>query len=733
MWREKLLSQSWLSTSMERLKKIIADTVFVVQILIAFILVFENSIVVPPLLQAFGRLHPVLLHLPIGLLLVTVIFIFARRYFQGNSLDELVSFLLHFTALTASFTTIMGLLLSLEGTFAADQVWLHKWLGVVLSFLTWSLLMVKNNAKVLKPLGLAGAVLLIFTGHFGASLTHGEDFVLAPLQTVERGITRVITDSSGLYFATIEPMLETKCYGCHNDKKAKGNLILTSLEDIAKGGKNGDLWKPHDAANSLIVERLSLPLESKEHMPPKDRAQLTEDEIHFISLWIDAGADITKKLNELPEDDTLKQLAALIIPRYQRLAESKALYEFQFASQQKIQKLNTPNRTVFQIARNEPAVQADFYLRQTYQRKYLEDLLDVKKQLITLNLTNMPVEDEDLKTIAKFDNLEVLNLNNTQIKGNGLRELASLSKLRSVSLSGTNISADVLQYLGSSKTLREVFLWNTAVTGKDLEGLTKTFPLIQWDIGYIPDEKEILKLNVPMLRNKSHVLNQDEDVVFRHSLPGTVIRYAVDGTEPDSIKSPAYKDPLPVKSYAIIKTKAFKDGWLSSDIAEFVLFKKGYRPDTVVLLTQPDEKYKGEGAITLIDENKGLPDFYRHPAWIGFRENDLVANFIFENSVPSIRSITLSYAKNIPDMYMPPQEMQVWGGNDPKQLKFIKKVNPPQPKGYEGTRIEGVKINMPSTSFKYYKLIARPLAMLPEFRRAKKDKGWLMVDEIFFN
>lgn len=200
---------------MKRLKRIIAETVFVVQILIAFILVFENRIIVPPLLQAFGRIHPVLLHLPIGLLLVAVILIFARRYFEGNALDDLVSFLLYFTALT----TIMGLLLFLEGTFADDQIWLHKWLGVGLSFLCWFLLLVKNNSKVLKALGSAGAVLLVFTGHFGASLTHGEDFVLAPLQTEEQGVTRVITDSSTLFFATIDPILESKCYSCHNNHK----------------------------------------------------------------------------------------------------------------------------------------------------------------------------------------------------------------------------------------------------------------------------------------------------------------------------------------------------------------------------------------------------------------------------------------------------------------------------------------------------------------------------------
>src|SRR5688572_967066 len=116
MWAGELYVKFW-HRYMERLKKIFADTVFVVQILIIFILLFESRIEVPVILQAFGRLHPLLLHLPIGLLLVTVTLLFTRRLFEGKSIDELIEFLLHFTALTASFTTLMGLLLSLEGTF----------------------------------------------------------------------------------------------------------------------------------------------------------------------------------------------------------------------------------------------------------------------------------------------------------------------------------------------------------------------------------------------------------------------------------------------------------------------------------------------------------------------------------------------------------------------------------------------------------------------------------------
>ena len=717
---------------MERLKKISADTVFVIQVLLLFILLFESRIEVPAILQAFGRLHPLLLHLPIGLLLVTVVLLFTRRYFEGRAMDELVQLMLHFTALTASFTSLMGLLLSLEGTFGADQLWLHKWLGIALSFLCWGLVMVKGNARVLKPLGVSGVVLLILTGHYGANLTHGENFVLAPLEEDEVRVTRVITDSTALFTATVEPILESKCFGCHNRKKAKGDLILTSLKTMQEGGKSGALWEPSDAANSLIVERLLLPPDHDDHMPPKDKAQLTEDEIRFISLWIDAGADTQKKIIEYDPADTLMRVASAIIPRYEQRDEDQQQYTFRFATPDKIASLSRPNRTVFQIASNEPAVQADFFLRESFDPKHVQELVEVREQLISLNLSKMPVTDEDLGTLTRFANLEVLNLNNTEIVGTSFAGLATLPRLRSLSVSGTRVTPQALRDIASCPSLEEVFVWNTAVSAEDLEALQGEFPGIRWDSGYEPDEKEILKLNAPLLKNKGHVLNRGDKVILKHNLPGTVVRYSLDGTDPDSIISPVYTDPFSVGDFSVVKTRAYKDGWLTSDVTAFILFRKGFRPDGAQLVSAPDERYPGEGVETLIDGNKGLPDYYRHPAWMGFLKTDLVADFIFEKEVPTIKNVTLSYAMNNYAICMTPAEMQLWGGDNPDDLRLIAKMNPPQSE-YEGRpRIEGVSMEVPSSSFRYYRFVARPVKKLKQGNKSKRDV-WLMVDEVFFN
>jgi uncharacterized membrane protein len=718
---------------MEVLKKLIVNVVFTVQVLLVFLLVFEQQLELPSWLQSFGRLHPLLLHLPIGLLILTGILLATRKYFENESFDSLISFLLHLTALTTSLTALMGLFLSHEGGYAAAELFWHKWLGVLLSFLCSSLLIIQSRKKFFQPTIAVSLMVLIVTGHLGANLTHGENFVLGPLETIEPKV-RTITDSSSLFDAAIDPVLESKCYSCHNERKAKGGLVLTSLDGIMKGGKDGSLWDAGHAENSLLIKRLLLPLDHKEHMPPQDKQQLSKDETDLLTIWINSGADVKKKLSEISEHDSLKELSSDIIARYVQQHEPSPLYHFAFASPEKMEKLNNPYRSVFQLARHEPALHADYFVRQAFQKTSLEELAEVKEQLVSINLSNMPLEDDDLKLLGPFKNLEVLNLNNTNITARGIVTLKNLSGLKSISLSGTKATVESLQTLATLPNLSRVFIWNTGITRDDVKELQHKFTSITWEVGYVPDSKEILQLSPPLLENENSVLNPGETIKLKASLPGSVIRYSLDGTIPDTLSGTVYEKPLMINGYTVVTAKACRDGWISSTPAEFTFFLKGHQPNKAELIQPPDEKYPGEGAVTLIDYKKGIPDFFKDPTWIAFRNNPMEAVFYFTEPPPTVQSLTISYSKNVGAMTMPPEFIEVWGGRDPQHLVLLKKIKPNQPTDYGVSRTEGIVISIPPSRFPCYKFLAKPLGKLPAFRQAEaKDKGWLMVDEIFFN
>ena len=184
----------------------------------------------------------------------------------------------------------------------------------------------------------------------------------------------------------------------------------------------------------------------------------------------------------------------------------------------------------------------------------------------------------------------------------------------------------------------------------------------------------------------------------------------------------------------MIKAKSIKTGWYSSPISSFSFFKKGIKPSSAELINQPNEKYKGNGAATLTDLKKGLAENFNDAAWLGFREQPFAAFFYFDTA-QTINSISISYNENVPSYLMPPAEVEIWAGENKDKLKLLKKAAAKQPTKEEKNivRVEGLKIDIPRSKYKWYKIIGKNVSKLPAWHPGKKEKGWIFVDEIFFN
>ena len=721
---------------MKLFQRILSNLSFFIIVMLLFLLFFQNKVSLPPALQAVGRMHPLLLHLPIGLLVISFILWLGKRNIEATSFQNIFILVLQVTAFTASLTALMGFFLSREGGYDSDILLKHKTLGIITATLSYLLLLIYQSnpqKRLLFGATLTTAIITMILGsHFGSNLTHGEGFVFQPLQKEDMDKAELITDSSTLYAAAIKPILRSKCFSCHNEKKAKGELVMTKEEKILAGGKNGPIWKTGDALNSHIIQKINLPEDDKKHMPPKGKPQLNQQEMDLLFTWIQLGADMKKTLREYPENDTLKILASKFI--HLPKEETEKIYPFAAAPPATIQKLNGPFCAVFPLSQNSAALQADFFVREKFDRKKLEELSKVKEQLVILNLDNMPVEDVDMKTINQFTNLEKLVLNNSLITNNGFNEIKKLKRLRSLSVSGTKVDKNIVQALSSLDSLKEVFIWNTNISSQEAHELQKQNNKIAYNTGYIPDEKEILTLTPPIVRNEEFVLNENEKVELKNQIPGVIIRYTTDGTDPDSTTSPTYSGPVSVNGFTMIKARSVKTGWYSSQVTAFAFFKKGIRPTRAELINEPNPKYKGEGAITLFDTKKGLAESYGDPAWLGFREKPFAAYFYFD-TVKTISSISISYNKSVQSYLMPPQEIEIWACDDKSKLKLIKKIFPLQVTEAEKNvvRNEGIKIDIGPSTYKCYKIVANNLSKLPPWHPGKGDKAWIFIDEIFFN
>jgi|TARA_B000000475_G_C15941779_1_gene425076 hypothetical protein len=108
------------------------------------------------------------------------------------------------------------------------------------------------------------------------------------------------------YNSQIQPIFDTNCTTCHN-YAGSATLNLTSFSGLINGGVSGPSIIAGDHENSLLYQRLILPVGSAGSMPPN--VPLSQSEIDLIAQWIDQGA--TLQLDEVnnihPRDLNLQQ------------------------------------------------------------------------------------------------------------------------------------------------------------------------------------------------------------------------------------------------------------------------------------------------------------------------------------------------------------------------------------------------------------------------------------------
>ena len=109
--------------------------------------------------------------------------------------------------------------------------------------------------------------------------------VSLPLGQVEP--TTFNPESIQFFENKIRPLFSNNCLECHNEKKQKGNLLLSSRETILKGGDSGASIKLGNPNESLLIEAIKY-TNADLQMPPKKK--LGKKEIADLEQWIQLGA-----------------------------------------------------------------------------------------------------------------------------------------------------------------------------------------------------------------------------------------------------------------------------------------------------------------------------------------------------------------------------------------------------------------------------------------------------------
>ncbi|WP_339715278.1 DUF1549 domain-containing protein [uncultured Kriegella sp.] len=274
--------------------------------------------------QLLGRFHPLVVHFPIGLLVVALFFELLTIGGKRPALREGIHWMVYVGAASGVLAALLGWLLRTHDDYSGDLVANHQNVGIATAvFSVVTALLLRNTIngrlsdyRIYRSGLIVTVVLLAIAGHLGANLTHGEDY----LTSVLPGNTDAYDNSKSVALLAelkqsdslseiqqdklnleVRAIFAHNCYQCHGENKQKGELVLEHKEGVFKGGESGLAIVPGKPSESELYRRVTLSPNDDEVMPKKGKV-LKDNEIALIKLWIQNGAHWSDKaLKVFPE------------------------------------------------------------------------------------------------------------------------------------------------------------------------------------------------------------------------------------------------------------------------------------------------------------------------------------------------------------------------------------------------------------------------------------------------
>jgi uncharacterized membrane protein len=446
--------------------------------------------------EFIGHFHPVLVHLPIGILLTGLFLQWLSHKEKYKNLQQAIPVVLLCGAIAALLSCVTGYILSTTDDYDKTIVGWHQWMGIGVAALSSLLYLKVRDPRLAVNKNMLAVILLLLifiTGHLGGSLTHGSDYLTKPLadifgkDSIAGTIIKPVPNiqEAYVYNDVVRPILQTKCYSCHGVNKQKGKLRMDDPVMLMKGGKDGKVIEPGNTDSSKLIKRLLLPVDNEDHMPPKEKSQPSESQIVLLQWWISQGASFVKKVKEV--DQPGKVIHLLLALQKVEVTEKEAMdipvAKVEKADGRAIEKLNYRGVVVLPVAQNSNYLNANFVTDTLINNEDLQLLLALKKQLIWLKLGFTNINDTRMTGIAQLKNLTWLSLQHTNISDKGLLALQSLQGLQYLNLVGTKVTLQGILQLKGLKSLRSLYLYQTDIRKADWTVLQRTFPKTKIDSG----------------------------------------------------------------------------------------------------------------------------------------------------------------------------------------------------------------------------------------------------------
>ncbi len=677
-----------------------------------------------------GRLHPLLVHLPIGILVLAFLMeLYFRKKASGTEY-KLITFALAIAALTTVLSVGSGWLLGEDGGYDETLLFRHRWMAVGLAVGSISLYLIKKyprswSSAIYLPLFIAVMGLLGLTGHFGGSMTHGEDYLFNNNETKKIVITDV--NKAFVFKDIVKPILDDKCVSCHNPNKIKGGLIMTNKSQLLNGGDSGSILLAEEGELPSLIHHIKLPMEDEDHMPPKGKVQLTNHEIELLEWWIghencfDCVAGTLEKtekisaiLNSLEEDTSTRALIAK---------------EVEMVPEEWLTSININGPVVTKLSVKNPLLIVNLSGIKNLGKSNLKELKKHAENIVELNLANSNFSDTISSYLTSFKNLTKLQLQNTAITDKSMETLSYLKHLESLNIYGTEITDKGLEKLTALSGLKTLYPWNSKISKEALDGFSSKHPAVTV-VSLDEDLFTPSNLEPPSIIADTDFFTDSIEVTLDYFFKGVDIYYTLDGSEPDTT-STKYNKPIVLNNSAQIKAVSYKSGWDLSTVKTVSFKKSNILPSSITLNNKPNDKYKGNGGNTLIDLKRGTINFV-DGNWIGYEGSNFAATLKLKKE-ELISTVSVGAFSSPEKWIFFPTGFKVWVSQDGSNFRLVhtEKIKAERPNS--DTKFQFFDLNIPPTKSNFVKVEVMSQLKNPSWHPNPGGKSWLFVDEIVLN
>ena len=254
------------------------------------------------------------------------------------------------------------------------------------------------------------------------------------------------------------------------------------------------------------------------------------------------------------------------------------------------------------------------------------------------------------------------------------------------------------------------------------QGMRKSLLLLFFSVVSMLAFSQDFQLSKPVIQIDDNGFFQKLTKVFiDFRLDDTVIRYTLDGREPDE-HSPIFKKLIRVKKTSLLKVKAFKRGFISSETVKYNLVKVDDSIPSLTISPEAKTPYAGAGATTLINRKAGSLNF-RDGNWLGYNQGPITIDIDLQK-LKSIEFLTLSTLNSPASWIMPPESLTLLVSSNGQDYQKEPDLEVNFLSGISSSEKAYYRFDLEKRKVRYLRLVVNPLSTLPNWHPGKGNPGW---------